>query len=358
MMIACTSLPSGVTRVCRGMPNVWRGRPRRIRCWLVCLPAVPPGRNTWAERAPWTPATVTAWRLGRLRTAAYWHVHVLVGGWAPALLATLPPPTPGRLPLWGDGRHADTRGTKHPGAQQGRSSKQPPGFVGRRFGRLMAAGDGYRIPVGLRRMLPQHHAGYRREHAVLRERVRACIPPSWAKVVRVGGEAASGAKAPMRLVHARDQADPARRWGLGCASARPWKTVEENTRKPLVPQVPPQDAQRTQGPRETVGKGRRTCGTSHTRVWLRHGGDVTVGLRQTGRHVGSRTPQRLGPNLAAWTPRQGVSLSQKRWALALVHWERTSGRGLGQHQGSRRADHMEKSVGIAVLACLFVLRVC
>ena len=42
----------------------------------------------------------------------------------------------------------------------------------------------------------------------------------------------------------------------------------------------------------------------------------------------------------------------------LVHWELTSGLGLGPHHVRRRPDHMEKAVGIAVLASLFVLRVC
>jgi hypothetical protein len=69
MMIAFTYLPSFVTMVFRGMPNVWRGRHRLILCWLVFMQAVHPGRKTLEEMAKWTPATVTAWRFGRLLTA-------------------------------------------------------------------------------------------------------------------------------------------------------------------------------------------------------------------------------------------------------------------------------------------------
>ena len=44
----------------------------------------------------------------------------------------------------------------------------------------------------------------------------------------------------------------------------------------------------------------------------------------------------------------------KRWAIALVHWERKSGLGLGEHQVSGMQDRSEQSVGIAVLAyCLW-----
>ena len=54
----------------------------------------------------------------------------------------------------------------------------------------MAAWDGYRVPVGCRLLLPKRHAAYRSEHAVFREMVAAFVPPSWAKLVIVGGAAA------------------------------------------------------------------------------------------------------------------------------------------------------------------------
>ena len=49
---------------------------------------------------------------------------------------------------------------------------------------------------------------------------------------------------------------------------------------------------------------------------------------------------------------------QKRWAIELVTWELKSGLGLGEHQVSGDKNRSEKSVGIAVLAYLFVIRVC
>jgi hypothetical protein len=41
-----------------------------------------------------------------------------------------------------------------------------------------------------------------------------------------------------------------------------------------------------------------------------------------------------------------------------MHWELKSGLGLGEHQVSGDKDRSEKSMGIAVLAYLLVLRVC
>ena len=190
MLIAFPYLPGCVTMVFRGMPTVWRGRHRLIFCWLLFMPAVSPGRKTLAEMARWTPATITAWRFGRLLTAAYWHVHLVVSWLAQDLVATLPAPANGILSLFGDGSHADTRGPKNPVAQQGRISQHHPWFFGRRFVLLMAAWDGDRLPVGFRRILPKRHAGYRREHALFRAMVGAFVPPSWATLVIVGGDAA------------------------------------------------------------------------------------------------------------------------------------------------------------------------
>ena len=111
--------------------------------------------------------------------------------------------------------------------QKGRISKHHSWFFGLRFVLLMAAWDGYRIPVGFRLILPKRHAGYRSENALFREMVDAFEPPRWAKLVIVGGDAAYGSKANMRMVQDRDKADPARRWGFVFAIARTWKTVEE-----------------------------------------------------------------------------------------------------------------------------------
>src|SRR6266487_6097210 len=91
MLIAFTYLPGFVTLVLRGMPTVWRGRHRLIFCWLIFLQAVHPGRKTLEEMARWTPATITAWRFGRVRKAAYWNVHLLVSWLAQDLMPPCQP---------------------------------------------------------------------------------------------------------------------------------------------------------------------------------------------------------------------------------------------------------------------------
>jgi hypothetical protein len=357
MLIAFTYLPGFVTMVFRGMPTVWRGRHRLIFCWLIFIQAVHPGRKTLEEMATWTPTTITAWRFGRLLKAAYWNVHLLVSWLAQDLMATLPAPANGILYLFGDGSHADKRGTKNPVAQKGRISKHHPWFFGLRFVLLMAAWDGYRVPAGFRLILPKRHAGYRSENVLFREMVGAFVPPSWAKLVIVGGDAAYGSKANMRMVQDRDKADGARRWGFVFAIARTWKTVEGKSLTNLVTHVPHKYYQCTRVPREGR-KGRKTFWTYSTSLGLRHVGDVTVVLSKKGRNTGPQHTKLLVTNLAALTPSQVVCIYQKRWAIELMNWELKSGLGLGEHQVSGDTNRSEKSVGIAVLAYLFVLRVC
>lgn len=357
MLIAFTYLPGCVTMVFRGMPTVWRGRHRLIFCWLIFIQAVHPGRKTLAEMARWTPATITAWRFGRLLKAAYWNVHLLVSWLAQDLLTTLPAPANGILHLFGDGSHADKRGTKNPMVQKGRISKHHSWFFGLRFVLLMAAWDGYRLPVSFRLILPKRHADYCSENGLFREMVEEFVPPSWAKLVIVGGDAAYGSKANMRMIQDRDKADPARRWAFVFAIARTWKTAEEKTIKNLVTHMPHTYYQCTRVPREGR-KGRKTFWTYSTRLCLRQVGEVTVVLSKKGRNLGPKHTKILVTNLAALTPSQVVGIYQKRWAVELLNWELKSGLGLGEHQVSGDTNRSEKSVGIAVLAYLFVLRVC
>lgn len=358
MMMAFTYLPGFVTGVLRGLPTMWRGRHRLIFCWLVFIQAVHPGRHTLEEMARWTPATITAWRFGRLLKAAYWNVHLIVSWLAQALLATLPPPTNGVLYLCGDGSQADKRGTKNPVGQKGRIRQQHPWFFGVRFVLLMAAWDGSRMPVGLRLILPKRHADYRSETVLFREMVSEFVPPQWAKLIIVGGDAAYGSKANMAMVKARAKTDTARRWGFVFAIARTWKTVEEKSIKHLVTHVPHKYYQCTRVPRAHGRKGRKTFWPYSTRLCLRHVGDVTVGLSKKGRNVSPQHTKILVTNLAELTPSQVVCMYQKRWAIELLNWALQSGLGLGEHQVSGDTNRSEKSVGIAVLAYLLVLRVC
>jgi hypothetical protein len=357
-MITVTYLPLFVTRLFRGMPGIWKGRPRLILGWLVCMQALFPGHKTLEELARWTPASLTVWRFRRLLKASYWSIHLLVTWWAEEALHTLPSPKDGTLHLVGDGSEKPKRGTQNPLAQKGRKSEQHPWFFGIRFVLLIANWDVYRLPVAFRLIRPKSHPEYHTENALFREMVDSFVPPTWAKRIIVEGDAAYGSQENMQMVLKRDADDPARRWGFVFALARTWKTVEGKAIKDLVTHLPRIYYQRIRVPRLPGTKGCKTFWVFSTRLCLRHVGDVTVVLSKKGRNVGPKHTKILGTNLDEWTPRQVVGAYQRRWPVEQINRELKSDLGLGAHQVRGEEGRIEKSFGIAVLAYLLLIRAC
>jgi hypothetical protein len=89
------------------------------------------------------------------------------------------------------------------------------------------------VPVGFRLILPTCHANYCSENILFRAMVDEFVPPKWAKLIIVGGDAAYGSQANMDMGKARAKTDTARRWGFVFAIARSWKTVEDKALKNL-----------------------------------------------------------------------------------------------------------------------------
>jgi hypothetical protein len=70
-------------------------------------------------------------------------------------------------------------------------------------------------------------------------------------------------------------------------------------------------------------------------------------------------PQRASPpRQLELTPPGAAEFVICDHTIEVMNWELKSGLGLGEHQGSGDKNRSEKSMGIAVLAYLFVLRVC
>jgi hypothetical protein len=273
-------------------------------------------------------------------------------------LTLLPPPEDGVLTLSGDGSHKPKRGQHNPLAQTGRTSEHDPWFFGIRFALLVASWDGLRLPVAFRLIRPKTHPHYRTENDLFREMVRGFTPPSWATDIVVEGDAAYGSHANMPMVMPRHADDPERTWGFLFAIARTWKTVEGKAIKELVTHLPRHHEQRTWGPRLTAANGRKTLWVYSKRVCLRHGGDVTVVLSKTGRNVGPKHTKILVTNLAQVTPRYIVYAYQRRWVVEQMNRELTSDLGMGTHPVSREEGRIERSFGIAVMAYLFLIRLC
>jgi len=232
----------------------------------------------------------------------------------------------------------------------------PSGITDWRFRRLLKAGY-WSIHLLLTWWAQEVLAGFPPpENGVLY--LRGFTPPTWAKLVIVGGDAAYGAKDNMKMVQRRDRMDPHRQWAFVFGIARTWKTEDGHSLKDLVTHLPHKQYQRTWIPRLVKGKRRKTFWTYGKHLSLRHIGDVTVVLSKKGRNLGPKNTKLIVTNLTELTPRQILLIYQRRWSIELLMWELKSALGLGQHQVTRQEERVEKSIGIALLAYLFLLRAC
>ena len=357
-MIPLTYLPFFITSLFEGMPGIWKSHHRLVLGWLLTMQALFPGRKTLAELARWTPKDITVWRLRRLLKATYWDVHRLIEWWAQKALTLLPPPDDGVLTLIGDGSHKPKRGQYTPLAQTGRTNEHDPWFFGIRFVLLVVSWDTFRLPVAFRLLRPKTHPHSRPENVLFREMVLGFTPPAWATDILVEGDAAYGSYANMQMVQQRNAEDPDRTWGFLFAIARTWKTAENKALKDLVTHLPRHYYKQTWVPRLPAANGRKSFWVYSKRVCLRHVGDVTVVLSKTGRNVGPKQTKILVTNLIQLTARYVVYAYQRRWAVEQINRELKSDLGMGEQQVSRTEERIEHAFGIAVLAYLFLIRLC
>ena len=188
--------------------------------------------------------------------------------------------------------------------------------------------------------------------------VKQFEPPGWATSVIVGGDAAYGSKENMKMVQDRDKKDPQRCWRFVFGIARTWKCEDGKSLKDLVTHLPHKFYKRTWIPKLAEERRRKTFWIYGKRLSLNHIGDVMVVLSKKGRNVGPKKTKLIVTNLTEVTPRQVIGIYNRRWPVELLIHEIKSGLGLGQHQVTRKEDRVEKSFGIAILAYLFLLRVC
>jgi len=124
----------------------------------------------------------------------------------------------------------------------------------------------------------------------------------------------------------------------------------------LVKHTPHSCYRQTWIPRLPDHKGRKTFWIFAKLTRLKHLGDVTVVLTKKGRNVGPQNTKLLVTNLLELTARQVIDIYQRRWAIEILFKELKSGLGLGEHQVTKKLPRIEKSLGIALIAYLFLLR--
>ena len=338
------------------MPEVFRHRHKLVFCWLVLMQMMLSGSKTLKRFSRVTPSHIAEWHFRRLLCAGYWNLRILLWWFAEAAIKTFPPPEDNVIFVVADGSKKDKRGEKNPAAQKGRTSKNEPYFFGIRFVVLMVQWGVYRIPVDFSIVLPKGHPDYKTENELFREMLSKFQPPTWAKLVIVTADAAFASKDNMLLIEQLNRSDPTRRWGFVFAIARTWKMEDGKSLSNLVKHTPYKYFQRTWIPRMANDKGRKTFWVFRKRTRLRHIGDVTIVMSKKGRNVGPKNTKILVTNLVEMTARQVLLVYQRRWSIEVLFKELKSGLGLGEHQVTKEVDRIEKSIGMAIIAYLVLIR--
>jgi hypothetical protein len=90
---------------------------------------------------------------------------------------------------------------------------------------------------------------------------------------------------------------------------------------------------------------------------LRHRGDVTVVLSKRRRNDGPKQTKILVTNLPETVPaREIVGVYLRRWWVELLVKELKGVVGMGQHQVTKQVDRVERSVAVAIMAYLLLLK--
>jgi hypothetical protein len=140
------------------------------------------------------------------------------------------------------------------------------------------------------------------------------------------------------------------------ARPRPWTFTTGKSFKALVTPLPCWWYTRMCMPTMN-GQPRRTFGVSTTRVRLRHRGDVTVGLSIWRRNAGPEHTKILVTNLPEMvTARQLGSIYLRRWWVALLMKALHGVVGLGQPQVTPQVERVERSVAVAIMAYLLLVK--
>jgi Transposase DDE domain len=347
--MSLTCLPRRVSQCLRVLQPCFRHRHRLVFSWLLVLHLVYGERANLKELARHGPAHLAYQHYRRLLCATYWCTKTLLWWFADQALQAFPPPEDGLLYLVGDSTLKGKRGAKHPVAQKTRLSQHHPYVFGFRIVLLMAQWGVYRIPVDFALVRRTDDPGYQPENALFRQMLQEFRPPAWCPEVIVIGDAAYASRPNMALIQELGY------WYV-FALPRTWKFTNGKTLKALVTHLPRWWYSRICLP-TISGHRRRTFWVYAKRVRLRHLGDVTVVLSTCRRNDGPKQTKILVTNLPELvTERQIVAIYLRRWWVELLVKELKGVVGLGQHQVTKKVDRVERSVAVAIMAYLLLLR--
>jgi hypothetical protein len=178
--------------------------------------------------------------------------------------------------------------------------------------------------------------------------LREVVLPAWCKKVVVVADAAYPSRANLQAIQARG-------WYFVIAFPRTWKLANGQYLRDVVTHLPIHHYRQVRVPLVVPNTQRRVFWTFAKQAQWAHVGDVTVVLSRRRRNESPKHTKLLVTNLPQATAHLTVALYLRRWPVELCIKELKSVVGLGQHQVTKDAARVERSVAVAVMAYLLLL---
>jgi Transposase DDE domain len=348
-MIRMTRLPEEVARLLAPLKPYFSYRHYLVFCWLLVAHLGCFEKATLQGLARDIPSHVAAWHLRRLLAAGRWQGARVLEWLVSQALSAFPPPREGVLYLVVDSTLKGKRTKQKPLAKKGRLNEYAPYTFGLHVVILLAQWDVYRVPLAFRMVKPKGRPGYQSENALFREMLQAVVLPAWVKQVIVVADAAYPSRAKLQAIQARH-------WFFVIAFPRTWKLTNGQYLRDVVTHLPIHHYRQVRVPLLLSSPRRRVFWTFAKRAQLRQVGDVTVVLSRRRRNDSPKHTKLLVTNLPQATAHTTVAVYLRRWPVELCIKELKGVVGLGQHQVTKDVARVERSVAIALMAYLLLLR--
>jgi Transposase DDE domain len=348
-MIRMTRVPEEVTRLLAPLKPYFSYRHHLVFCWLLVAHLMCFGKATVQGLARYAPTHVAAWHLRRLLAAGRWPWARVLEWLVSETLAAFPPPKDGVLYLVVDSTLKGKRTKQNPLVKKSRLNEYAPYTFGLHVVILIAQWNVYRVPLAFRLVKPKASQDYQSENALFREMLQAVVLPAWCKQVVVVADAAYPSRANLQAIQARG-------WFFVMAFPRTWKLASGQHLRDLVTHLPVHYYRQVRVPLVVPSARRRVFWTFAKRAELRQVGDVTVVLSRRRRNESPKHTKLLVTNLPQATAHLTVALYLRRWPVELGIKELKGVVGLGQSQVTKDAARVERSVAVAVMAYLLLLR--
>lgn len=315
-----------------------------VFCWLLMALIRDPGKGTLKGLKPYLPPALKYWTTMRMIRSGQWQAEAVVCDLATATLRALPPPADRVLYLIGDSTMKEKRGRKHPLGHTTRHSEHEPYRFGFEVVLLIASWGRWRLPVAMGLIDPAIRG---HQHILFRQMLKDFVPPAWVRQVVVVADAGFAANETLRLI-----TQP--KYAYVLAIPRTRKFTNGKHLRDLVQHLPKSCYSRRASAKPD---GRR----QDYWVFVRHAtlhnlGDVTMVLSKKRRNMGPKQVKIIVTNLTGATAGTILSIYARRWGVELTIKELKSGLHLGRMQVTNDKARVTRSVALAVLAYLLLVR--